>query len=365
MFNLRLGTHVSSDQQLLNAKLALRKQLEQTLLQIPSPKPSTCDLTYIPGMNGWSEFLTFIGLEQASGSYTDSIHRRPASETLLQSPYFCAQCGTDWSVTWHDVSSSHADEKILCDRCRKTSQKKILKQDHSNRLRQAFIQALQQEKELDAKFQQQPPVPSIPVSPIKPPSTHQKHSTKSSSAKVHSHSTAHHHPNHPHQPVQPHHHRVKSSSSKSHPMNPFSFEALASLQSNEQLEFLQKHFLSNMIPYAMANQVAAALGTKSTPQQQAFAASLPAMAASLLHQQNPAQYLLDMIPQAGKSQPAHRSKWRPCSTCCTGCVLVILTCRQHWSHLSRCCSCCCCLTGKIERKSLLFFCVRVCMCACE
>ncbi|CAF5220027.1 unnamed protein product [Rotaria magnacalcarata] len=98
-------------------------------------------------------------------------------------------------------------------------------------------------------------------------------------------------------------------------LTPSSAETLAStlaaLQTNEQMEFFQKHFLSNMLPFAVANQAAAALAAKSSQQQQqqqAALAALPAMAASLMRQPNPAQYLLDMIPQATKQQHHHHSK---------------------------------------------------------
>ncbi|CAF3120398.1 unnamed protein product, partial [Rotaria sp. Silwood2] len=56
---------------------------------------------------------------------------------------------------------------------------------------------------------------------------------------------------------------------------------------------------------------AAALAAKSTQQQQqALPASLPAMAASLMRQGNPAQYLLDMIPQAAKQQQQQQQHHR-------------------------------------------------------
>lgn len=292
-----------------------------------------CDLTYIPGINGWAEFLTLIGLEQAYNTYTDIFNRRLAPEVSCNLPYVCAQCGTDWSVTWHSVPSlneSDKEDKILCDRCRKTSQKKILKQDHSNRLRQAFMKALQQEKELDAKFQQQSSIatgaaaatttsikqPSSTTTTIKQPtassssssSSHHKHSNKPLSTKSNSNHQSNKHAtnnnsnssnntNHHH-----HHHSGKSSSSK-HQMPVESFaSALAALPTNEQIELFQKHFLSNMFPFAVANQAAALAAKTTQQQQQALAASLPAMAASLLRQGNPAQYLLDMIPQAAKQQ---------------------------------------------------------------
>ncbi|CAF3688193.1 unnamed protein product [Rotaria sordida] len=348
---------VAAEQHLLNAKLALRKQLEQTLLQIPTPKPSTCDLTFIPGVNGWSEFLAFLGLEQALNTYTDIVNRR-SYEISMNLPNVCVQCGTDWSVTWHEMSSNsdtNSDDKILCDRCTKTSQKKLLKQDHSNRLRQAFIKALQQEKELDAKFQQQSTTTTTTTtSSSSTPTTntvkqssstqqqhskhvHQtnKHSNKPLSTKTSSNHHHHHHQhnnnsiNHNHHSHSHHHHHhhtgkssSSSSSSKNHNTNPTSIptlnptsaetlaSTLAALQTNEQMEFFQKHFLSNMLPFAVANQ-AAALAAKTTQQQQqqqAALAALPAMAASLMRQQNPAQYLLDMIPQAAKQQHHHHSK---------------------------------------------------------
>ncbi|UJR31588.1 hypothetical protein I4U23_019074 [Adineta vaga] len=349
--SLSKSNGIAAEQHLLNAKLALRKQLEQTLLQIPTPKPSTCDLTFIPGVNGWSEFLAYLGLEQAINTYTDIVIRRAPPDFTMTLPHVCAQCGTDWTVTWHEVVSTNetnSDEKILCDRCSKSSQKKLLKQDHSNRLRQAFIKALQQEKELDAKFQHQTPPSSTSTTPTTNSSTaikqsssshqHSKHSTKSLSTKTSSNHHSHHHNNnsshnnnnnnnhhHHHSHSHHHHHGGKShnssskshsSSSKSHSTNlstlaPSPAETLAStlaaLQTNEQMEFFQKHFLSNMLPYAVANQ-AAALAAKSShqqQQQQAALAALPAMAASLMRQPNPAQYLLDMIPQAAKQQHHH------------------------------------------------------------
>jgi hypothetical protein len=202
------------------------------------------------------------------------------------------------------MNEADIDEKILCDRCRKTSQKKILKQDHSNRLRQAFMKALQQEKELDAKFQQQQSSTTVKQSSS---SSHTKHSNKPLSTKINSNHQSSKHSNNHH-----HHHSGKSSSSKPilppppivPTLNPADALAstLAALPTNEQIELFQKHFLSNMFPLAFANQ-AAALATKSTQQQQQQAlAALPAMAASLMRQGNPAQYLLDMIPQAAKQQ---------------------------------------------------------------
>jgi hypothetical protein len=166
------------------------------------------------------------------------------------------------------------------------------------------MKALQQEKELDAKFQQQ-----ASTATVKQPSSssHKPHSNKPLSTKLNSnHQPSKHTNNHHH-----HHHSSKTSTSKQPaiPVDTFA-STLAALPTNEQIELFQKHFLSNMFPLAFANQ-AAALATKSTQQQQqALVASLPAMAASLMRQGNPAQYLLDMIPQAAKQQQQQQQHHR-------------------------------------------------------
>jgi hypothetical protein len=163
------------------------------------------------------------------------------------------------------------------------------------------MKALQQEKELDTKFQQQSTTTTTTVKqPSSSSSSHNKHSNKPLSTKINlNHQPTKHTNNH-------HHHNSRKSSSSKHPIPVDTFAStLAALPSNEQIELFQKHFLSNMFPLAFANQ-AAVLAAKSTQQQQqALAASLPAMAASLMHQGNPAQYLLDMIPQAAKQQQQH------------------------------------------------------------
>lgn len=45
------------------AKLALRKQLEKTLLQIPPPKPPAPEMNFMPNLSG-NEFTLLAGLEE-------------------------------------------------------------------------------------------------------------------------------------------------------------------------------------------------------------------------------------------------------------------------------------------------------------
>ena len=53
------------------AKLALRKQLEKTLLEIPPPKPPAPLLHYLPSAAN-SEFIYMVGLEEVVQSVIDS-----------------------------------------------------------------------------------------------------------------------------------------------------------------------------------------------------------------------------------------------------------------------------------------------------
>lgn len=57
------------------AKLALRKQLEKTLLEIPPPKPPAPLLHFLPSAAN-SEFIYMVGLEEVVQSVIDSQGRR-------------------------------------------------------------------------------------------------------------------------------------------------------------------------------------------------------------------------------------------------------------------------------------------------
>ncbi|NWT51074.1 P66B protein, partial [Erythrocercus mccallii] len=59
------------------AKLALRKQLEKTLLEIPPPKPPAPLLHFLPSAAN-SEFIYMVGLEEVVQSVIDSQGRRPS-----------------------------------------------------------------------------------------------------------------------------------------------------------------------------------------------------------------------------------------------------------------------------------------------
>eukprot|EP00094_Tigriopus_californicus_P011514 TCALIF_11119-PA protein Name:"Similar to Gatad2a Transcriptional repressor p66 alpha (Mus musculus)" AED:0.20 eAED:0.20 QI:315/0.5/0.42/0.57/1/0.85/7/0/619 len=128
------------------AKMALRKQLEKTLLQIPPPKPPPPEMHFIPNPTN-SEFICLLGLEECVGK----ILHENKENTSQPMPFSCSQCSTDFTPTWKwDKGSRGKEVKVICENCVTTNVKKALKAEHTNRLKAAFVKALQQEQELEA-----------------------------------------------------------------------------------------------------------------------------------------------------------------------------------------------------------------------
>lgn len=68
------------------AKLALRKQLEKTLLEIPPPKPPAPEFNFLPSAAN-NEFIYLVGLEEVVQNLLDTIHRG-----ILNFLYCCMFC---------------------------------------------------------------------------------------------------------------------------------------------------------------------------------------------------------------------------------------------------------------------------------
>ncbi|KFV67789.1 Transcriptional repressor p66-alpha [Dryobates pubescens] len=66
-------------------------------------------------------------------------------------PYLCAQCKTDFTCRWREEKNG----TIMCETCMTSNQKKALKAEHTNRLKAAFVKALQQEQEIEQRILQQ------------------------------------------------------------------------------------------------------------------------------------------------------------------------------------------------------------------
>ncbi|XP_072555776.1 transcriptional repressor p66-alpha-like isoform X2 [Paramormyrops kingsleyae] len=154
------------------AKLALRKQLEKTLLEIPPPKPPTPDLNFLPSAAN-NEFIYLVGLEEVVQNLLDTVAKgklqvSPVSSTAPapKEPFTCAQCKTDFTSRWRQDKSG----TVMCEQCTTSNQKKVLKAEHTNRLKAAFVKALQQEQEIEQRIMQQslsasPASKTVPVLP--------------------------------------------------------------------------------------------------------------------------------------------------------------------------------------------------------
>merc|ERR1719507_1716715 len=141
-------TKESQAQRQAAAKLALRKQLEKTLLQIPPPKPPPPEMHFIPNPAN-TEFIYLCGLEEC----VSRILNLDAVTPPMPKPFVCSQCGTDFTPTWKwDKAAKGKEVRVICEQCVTTNVKKALKAEHTNRLKAAFVKALQQEQELEAKI---------------------------------------------------------------------------------------------------------------------------------------------------------------------------------------------------------------------
>ncbi|XP_073961134.1 uncharacterized protein [Choristoneura fumiferana] len=141
------------------AKLALRKQLEKTLLQIPPPKPPPPEMNFIPSPSN-TDFVYLVGLEHVV-DYLTNEDRMPRSSV----PAVCAQCGCDFTPVWRweraparrldatfTAPPAPPAARRLCELCVSGNVKRALKAEHTARLKTAFVRALQQEQEIERRL---------------------------------------------------------------------------------------------------------------------------------------------------------------------------------------------------------------------
>ncbi|XP_078526524.1 transcriptional repressor p66-alpha isoform X2 [Lissotriton helveticus] len=130
-------------------KLALRKQLEKTLLEIPPPKPPAPEMNFLPSAAN-NEFIYLVGLEAVVQNLLET-QGKISTGAAFHEPYYCAQCKTDFTSRWREEKNG----TIMCETCMASNQKKALKAEHTNRLKAAFVKALQQEQEIEQRILQQ------------------------------------------------------------------------------------------------------------------------------------------------------------------------------------------------------------------
>ncbi|CAG0904884.1 unnamed protein product, partial [Darwinula stevensoni] len=204
-------------------------------------------------------------------------------------PFRCSQCATDFSSVWKSEKNEKSGEpQVMCEQCMTTTVKKALKAEHTNRLKSAFVKALQQEQEIEQRMARSnspltpPPAQCMPPSPAPPPPPPPPPKVEKPPPQV---------------PQMP-----KISDPKffsSHMLN-----AAAAAQAHQQLlrsiphsphQPLPAHLLSPfnplLYPYQLAALAAAGAGKSSAVELQRQTAELQRQAAELQR-----QYLLDMIP---------------------------------------------------------------------
>lgn len=128
-----------------------------------------------------SEFICLLGLEEC----VSKILNEDKENGIQPMPFVCSQCSTDFTPTWkwdkgsrgqfmvsiecrnkkHVSCITGKEVKVICENCVTTNVKKALKAEHTNRLKAAFVKALQQEQELEAHMaatetSNSPPSPS-------------------------------------------------------------------------------------------------------------------------------------------------------------------------------------------------------------
>ena len=120
------------------------KEIEKAMSQIEFPKPPPNDIYFLPNGNN-AEFLMCLGLEEVVKCVQESINNKDRNniitnkdEIIYEFPYSCSNCSTDYTPSWRKDKSGN----ILCEKCLKTLEKKIIKAEHSARLKTAFLKAV-------------------------------------------------------------------------------------------------------------------------------------------------------------------------------------------------------------------------------
>lgn len=259
------------------AKLALRKQLEKTLLQIPPPKPPPPEMNFIPS-SASADFVPLVGLEEVVKFIVEVDARlkggKSAEVKYVFNPFTCVQCGTDFTPVWK--RDKPGSKNVICEQCVTSNQKKALKQEHTNRLKSAFVKALQQEQEIEQRMQQAEKTQQQPQRTT---------SSNTASANVSNKSSSHHNTQSAHTTSHTNSNRSTSSSSSASAAAAAAAYKLTSEQLRQHQNLLQAHQqqlrslglaqLQNFMPH-----MAYPFGPQLTPKQ----------AAEIQR-----QYLLDMI----------------------------------------------------------------------
>lgn len=126
---------------------------------------------FIPNPSN-TEFIYLVGLE-----YVVDFLTKETKQPQPPQPFSCHQCQSDFTPVWkweskgkgragklltttdlitNSILNFHAakDSKVVCEQCVTNNVKKALKAEHTNRLKTAFVKALQQEQEIEQRLAQ-------------------------------------------------------------------------------------------------------------------------------------------------------------------------------------------------------------------
>lgn len=124
---------------------------------------------FIPNPSN-TEFIYLVGLEHV----VDFLTKDPKVITP-PTPFQCHQCNSDFTPVWkwenkgkgrcnlfnsnverNNVGNNFSakDLRVICEQCVTSNVKKALKAEHTNRLKTAFVKALQQEQEIEQRLAQ-------------------------------------------------------------------------------------------------------------------------------------------------------------------------------------------------------------------
>jgi len=130
------------------AKLAIRRQLEATLLQLQMPKANPQEMSFIPTVGFDADFITLIGMEEAVACITnEEATAELAVEAENLQPLQCARCQTDFTPQWKPEEKGA--KSVICEQCVTKRRRQDFREEHTARLKVAFFQALQQERQIE------------------------------------------------------------------------------------------------------------------------------------------------------------------------------------------------------------------------
>lgn len=161
------------------AKAAIQRQLEQTLMQLPS-KQLHLGIDFIPNANN-IEFVYYVGLEACVDYLTNT--KNPLDLQPLEKPFECSTCGTDFTPAW-----SWKRSNAVCENCVSNHVKKSIKNTQASRIKSVLAKAVKQEQEIDQRILAEANNPTSQASPTTSSGQHQQHSLLQPSQSHHHHS---------------------------------------------------------------------------------------------------------------------------------------------------------------------------------